>query len=221
MAKLLTGFVTPFFAVKISIPRALVQWLWEETRVPQVVSSNPISVYWMEIFKISISWRRYGPQSIAQNTVKTLTALGAAIAQWIRLRLPSCHPGFESQPHHLRFYQNKDKFVLYLHMHCEKNEDKQKEAGFGPFKKLKLWLFYGYYGCKKRKTKLIDSMLFWHCTYSSLRKCFKDCKNFRNDNHNYFIFDLPPKRTTERMGLPRQVGRQVAVKRTMTTTLTV
>ena len=32
---------------------------------------------------------------------------GAAIAQWIRLYLPSCHPGFESQAHHLRFYQFK------------------------------------------------------------------------------------------------------------------
>ena len=29
---------------------------------------------------------------------------GAAIAQWIRLRLPSRRPGFESQAHHLRFF---------------------------------------------------------------------------------------------------------------------
>ena len=29
---------------------------------------------------------------------------GAAIAQWIRLRLPSCRPGFESQANHLSFY---------------------------------------------------------------------------------------------------------------------
>ena len=28
---------------------------------------------------------------------------GADIAQWIRLRLPFCHPEFESQAHHLRF----------------------------------------------------------------------------------------------------------------------
>ena len=27
----------------------------------------------------------------------------AAIAQWIRLRLPSCGPGFESQAQHLHF----------------------------------------------------------------------------------------------------------------------
>ena len=30
---------------------------------------------------------------------------GAAIAQWIRHRLPSCRPGFESQARHLCFHQ--------------------------------------------------------------------------------------------------------------------
>ena len=29
---------------------------------------------------------------------------GAAIAKWIRLCLPSCRPGFESQANHLSFY---------------------------------------------------------------------------------------------------------------------
>ena len=29
---------------------------------------------------------------------------GAAVAQWIRSRLPSCRPGFDSQAHHLRFF---------------------------------------------------------------------------------------------------------------------
>ena len=51
----------------------------------------------------------------------------AAIALWFRLRLPSCSPGFESQAHHLRFFQ----FVLGLRR--EKSENKQKEAGIGPF----------------------------------------------------------------------------------------
>ena len=32
-------------------------------------------------------------------------AWGAPIAQWIRLRLPPCCPGFESQAHHLIFFQ--------------------------------------------------------------------------------------------------------------------
>ena len=30
---------------------------------------------------------------------------GAAIAQWIRLHLPSCRPGFDSQACHQRFFQ--------------------------------------------------------------------------------------------------------------------
>ena len=30
--------------------------------------------------------------------------LVAAIAPWFRLRLPSCGPGFESQAHHLCFF---------------------------------------------------------------------------------------------------------------------
>ena len=45
----------------------------------------------------------------------------AAIAPWFHLHLPSCGPGFESQAHHLRFFQ--------------KNQNKQKEAGIGPLKK--------------------------------------------------------------------------------------
>ena len=45
----------------------------------------------------------------------------AAIAQWIRLCLSSCHSGFESQAHH------------HLYLHCEKNQNKQKQAVFGPF----------------------------------------------------------------------------------------
>ena len=54
---------------------------------------------------------------------------GAAIAQWIRLRLPSCRPGFESQAHHLCFFN----LYLSFELECEKNENKQKEAGIGPF----------------------------------------------------------------------------------------
>ena len=50
---------------------------------------------------------------------------GAAIAQWIRLRLPSSRPGFESQAHHLCFFQ-----IIYLsfELECEKNENKQKRG---------------------------------------------------------------------------------------------
>ena len=60
---------------------------------------------------------------------------GAAIAQWIRLRLPSCRPGFESQAHHLCFFSIYIVQIVYLsfELECEKNENKRKEAGIGPF----------------------------------------------------------------------------------------
>ena len=54
---------------------------------------------------------------------------GAAIAQWNCLRIPSCRPGFESQAAIFAF--SFIVFVLYLS--CEKSQNKQKEAGFGPF----------------------------------------------------------------------------------------
>ena len=54
----------------------------------------------------------------------------AAIAPWFCLRLPSCGPGFESQAHHLRFFQ----FVL-MKLYRDNNENKQKEIGIGPFLK--------------------------------------------------------------------------------------
>ena len=57
----------------------------------------------------------------------------AAIAPWFRLRLPSCGPRFESQALHLRFFQ-------LLKLYRENNENKQKEAGIGPFLKKQLVL---------------------------------------------------------------------------------
>ena len=38
----------------------------------------------------------------------------SAIAQWIRLRLPSSGPGLDSQAHHLSF----DSQILYYICHC-------------------------------------------------------------------------------------------------------
>ena len=39
-----------------------------------------------------------------EQRMKNFELWGAAIAQWICLRLPSCRPGFESQVHHLHFF---------------------------------------------------------------------------------------------------------------------
>ena len=48
--------------------------------------------------------------------------MGAAIAQWICLRLPSCRPGFESQAHHLCFH----RFIELCNV--EKTKVKQKRG---------------------------------------------------------------------------------------------
>ena len=59
--------------------------------------------------------------------------MGAAIAQWICLRLPSCGPGFESQAHHLCFYHLYSYFVL--HYVKKRMIVNKKRPGFGPFKR--------------------------------------------------------------------------------------
>ena len=56
---------------------------------------------------------------------------GATIAQWIRLRLPSCCPRFKSQAHQLRFHQ----FIFAL-CDVEKTIIIQKETGIGPLKNV-------------------------------------------------------------------------------------
>ena len=55
----------------------------------------------------------------------------AAIAKWIRLCLPSCGPGLESEAHHLRFYSQ----ILYYICHCIEKRTKinKEEPGFGPY----------------------------------------------------------------------------------------
>ena len=50
--------------------------------------------------------------------------LRAAMAQWIRLRLPSCSPGFKSKAHHPRYFQ----YVFELLR--EKDENKQKRGRY-------------------------------------------------------------------------------------------
>ena len=91
--------------------------------------------------------------------IKKINLRGAAIAQWIRLHLPSCCPGFESQAHHLCFFSIYKVQIVYLSLEseCEKNENKQKEANNCPFLKKKINLhatnrvvFEQYFSSKKR-----------------------------------------------------------------------
>ena len=62
--------------------------------------------------------------------VNIFIAWGAAIAQWIRLHLPSCCPGFESQAHHLCFH----KFVKKL-CNVEKTKINKKRPRLAHLKK--------------------------------------------------------------------------------------
>ena len=61
------------------------------------------------------------------NCAKTLILWASTIDPRFCLRLPSCCPGFESQAHHLRFYQ----FIFEL---CDVKRTKinKKGAGNGP-----------------------------------------------------------------------------------------
>ena len=54
-------------------------------------------------------------------------------AQWIRLRLPSCHPRFESKAKQSTLSSFNFKCVLYLS--CEKNKNKQKRSGLTHLKR--------------------------------------------------------------------------------------
>ena len=60
--------------------------------------------YSKSVYEIGSSvFKQYERHHLLIQTT-TLTYWDAAIAQWIHLRLPSCHPWFESQAHPLRFY---------------------------------------------------------------------------------------------------------------------
>ena len=56
----------------------------------------------------------------------------AAIAQWFRLRPPSCGCGFESQAHHLCFL-----YLYYKYWNEKRTKINKKEAGIRPiFEKM-------------------------------------------------------------------------------------
>ena len=55
------------------------------------------------------------------------------VPQWIRLRLPSCHPGFDPKHTNYTFIINSHICAIFV-VWIERN--KQKEAGFDRFKKI-------------------------------------------------------------------------------------
>ena len=92
------------------------------------VSSNLLKISsWLAGSKINIV-PTVSVSALREGTYKPLIDWVAAIAPWFHQRLPTCGPRFESQLHHLHFFQ----FVL-LKLYRENNKNKQKEAGIGPF----------------------------------------------------------------------------------------
>ena len=71
------------------------------------------------------------------STNKVSEYMVAAIAPWFRLCLQSCSLGFESQAHHLHFFQ----FVL-LKLYGENNENKQKRGRDWPIFRSKRVLYW-------------------------------------------------------------------------------
>ena len=76
----------------------------------------------MGISRNEVKWQKSKTESEAWVTFTAIVS--AAVAQWIHLRLPSCRPGFESQAHHLCFYQFKFEFKTVT---CWNDENKQKK----------------------------------------------------------------------------------------------
>ena len=95
--------------------------------------------------------------------------LVAAMAPWFCLHLPFCGPEFESQAHHLRFFQ----FVL-LKLYQENNENKQKEAGIGPFKKVLFLLPCNTCDISSFATQISKQMVVGGATRLSVSIAVKD-----------------------------------------------
>ena len=69
---------------------------------------------------------------------KKIQTCGAPITEWIPLCHPFCCPGFESPS---PIYASTILVKFVLHFSLEKNENKQREAGFGWFKIIKCLKF--------------------------------------------------------------------------------
>ena len=81
-----------------------------------IASDNRVRILSPAIFVKNVfidSWK--GTETIEIGTQKDAHIRGAAIAQLIRLRLPSCRPGFNSK-HPIYAFLFIVKFLLYLSM---------------------------------------------------------------------------------------------------------
>ena len=84
-------------------------------------------------FQLEQCFKRVHYQISRNSSHKLSSVGGAARAQWIRLRLPFCRPGFESKANHLSFYFIYSQICAILSLYCEKNENKKKRLGLAHF----------------------------------------------------------------------------------------
>ena len=84
---------------------------WTSSAVSARICSTFMTPDMASLIWLARSWMAFEPRdsSADMHLRKTVGQIvknnrGAAIAQWNRLRLPSCRPGFESQASHLRFF---------------------------------------------------------------------------------------------------------------------
>ena len=97
------------------------------------------------------------------------------MAQWINLCLPSCGLRFKSQVHHRRFsIFHLSNIVLHSSLDFEKEENKQKRAGFGPYKTLleKLYSQGGVLGIRTRGPVGLQASYGKHFLWSILKTFF-------------------------------------------------
>ena len=86
---------------------------------------------------------------------------GATIAQWIRLSLPTCCPRFESQAHHLRFYQFKFQFKLW---HVEKTKISRKRGRDWPIFKKNVYGIGSLFRQKDGRVEMVWCTTGFCCT---------------------------------------------------------
>ena len=104
--------------------------------------------------------RLNGTKVQSHQMPQILHQLGAAIAQWICRRLPSCHPGFESP--------RKPSMLLLISIiivSFGKDENKQKEAGIDPFFKKILHQTFSFLARRQWHKQILK-----YSNYSTLKQ---------------------------------------------------
>ena len=125
-------FLQNFFAPRIIFYPFGGHFLW----VPRpgfFAANRPRAHFLHQLLSLFLLQRKF---SFPWDNCNKWRKLGAVIAQWIRLRLPSCRPGFEFQAHFNVFFNlDGSNGIIICHLNCYVNKTKinKKEDGIDPF----------------------------------------------------------------------------------------